>query len=151
MCRSIPFVQFEKCLVITSSSILSTPCSLSFPSGTPTMHMVAYLTVSHRYLRLCSNFSFFFLSFSFISYFFCQLQSVTEPFYWIFHFSDYTFQLQNFPLCFLQCLCLYWYSLFNEKLSPGLTLILFVLQFSKCGFLYFFEHVYNSYFKVFFC
>lgn len=69
-------IKFGKFLAIISSDTLSAPFSFS-SSGTCTMCMLIYLTVSHRSLRLCSLQYFFFL-FLRLDNFSCPIFSFTN-------------------------------------------------------------------------
>ena len=107
MCRLIFFkfwkIKFKKILTIISLNVLPFPFSHSCPLGVPFVHMLIYLMVFHRSLRLCSFFSPLFFwnwitSINFLQAWWfssCQFESAAELLYWIFHFSYCTFQIQN--------------------------------------------------------
>lgn len=60
----IVFIKFTKISGLISSDIFSAPSSISSSSGTPIIHVLSHLILSHWSQRLCSQFLFFSLSFT---------------------------------------------------------------------------------------
>lgn len=97
------------------------PLLYLFSAGTPVMHMLVYLIVSHRSLRLCS---FFFILFPFCSSdliipidLYSSLQILSSP---NLYFRMCTFQLQK----------IFSFSTFLEYFSTPKNPILFLFMFS---------------------
>lgn len=106
ICRVMFFIKFGKLSAITSSNTLSGPFLSLLLLWLPQIMLVC-LMVSLEFLRRCSHFFIHFHSFFFL---FLKLSNLTfkftnssaclnlllSPLYCIFHFTYYTFQLQNF-------------------------------------------------------
>ena len=84
------FNNFGKFLAITSSNIFSSPLSLFSSSGTPIIHVLQCLLLSHRYQMpfvffWCFHIDYVLTCFPVHLFFLLYIQSSDKPIKWIFH------------------------------------------------------------------